>query len=402
VRSIAYDGRSKQVVCVSGEGRVFGFDYESNEEEGGEASALEFDMNVMGGGNGGVGVGAGLEPAEDLFAQAAASSSEEKPKFIRESGFRGMKEDYVFRKGEWGTGYYRKDVIFDVLTFPVSDNIDIENEEAMERARAERKNQRQHLSNLLQICGSAQASLINSSLTRVYHGSPMKAKDDCCIRCYDVGTGEEAHAPLNGHAAGVLCLAIDEEDSRLYSGSYDKKIICWDTGRAEAIRTLEGHTAGVHGICLSKDGATLYSCSSDNSIRAWDVERGECVKSFFGQHAPGTWPVSVSCSPDQRWVASGSKGPFGATSIKLWSAHSSSGSSSSSSNSSRHHSGGTCVCTFSQLEYEEPGAITCVEFSDDSAVVYTGASDGTVAAWRISESTQKKKTTKTALSGFLN
>merc|ERR1712224_604494 len=181
----------------------------------------------------------------------------------------------------------------------------------------------------------------------------------------------------------------------------------WDTGRAAAIRTFAGHTAGVHGLCLSKNagGDILYSCSSDNTIRAWNVEKGQCVKSFFGQHAPGTWPISIACSPDKRWVVSGSKGPFGATNIKLWSAYScSSQENKDHSNPCRrhHHHPGTCVCTFSQLKYEEPGAITCLAFSEDSSVVYTGASDGTVAAWRISESKQNKKTTKTALSGFLN
>merc|ERR1712241_913958 len=119
----------------------------------------------------------------------------------------------------------------------------------------------------------------------------------------------------------------------------------WSLEEGKVTTSFLGHTAGIHGLCVS--GGYLYSCSSDNSIRAWEVATGRCVKSFFGQHAPGTWPVALAVSPDGRWVASGSRGPFGATTIKLWSAHACGGGAQF----------GTCLCTFSQLDEATPGSV---------------------------------------------
>ena len=133
---------------------------------------------------------------------------------------------------------------------------------------------------------------------------------------------------------------------------------------------------------------------------AWDARTGRLIKSFFGQHAPGTWPHCLALSSDGRWLVSGSRGPFGATSVKLWAAH--------ASGSGSHGGGtdfGTCAATFAHLEESVPGAVTSVALdlgSSGRIVVYTGASDGTIAAWRVEEREAKRKTTRAAIAGFLN
>ena len=164
-------------------------------------------------------------PVEQDRVIFPSSNASEKPKFIAERGFRGQKEDYVFRKGEWGVGYYRKDVIFDVLTFPISHDIDLNDEKAVTKAREERAHQQDNLKNLIEISRNSQTSLLSNDGSKIYYGSQMTKGFG--IQCFDVNSGERM-VDYVGHSAGILSLAIDEEDSRLNSGSYDKTIMAWD------------------------------------------------------------------------------------------------------------------------------------------------------------------------------
>ena len=45
---------------------------------------------------------------------------------------------------------------------------------------------------------------------------------------------------------------------------------------------------------------------------------------------------------------------------------------------------GKCLATFVQLGYQEKGDVSALVFSADGQRLYSGASDGTVAAWSIS------------------
>lgn len=44
---------------------------------------------------------------------------------------------------------------------------------------------------------------------------------------------------------------------------------------------------------------------------------------------------------------------------------------------------GSCLATFAQLGYTQKGAVSALAFSRDGRFLYSGASDGTLAAWRL-------------------
>ena len=47
---------------------------------------------------------------------------------------------------------------------------------------------------------------------------------------------------LKGHSDAIRCLAWDPEKQMLFSGSYDKVIICWDIGgKRGTAYELQGH-----------------------------------------------------------------------------------------------------------------------------------------------------------------
>jgi len=307
------------------------------------------------------------EREEESTSLLVADGSE--AKFMPESGFRGNRKGYVFRKGEWGTGYYRKDTLMGVVTFPISDPADVTDSQLIRREKEKRALQRKQLQKYMQASNRAHTAVVSKSSKHIYCGSI--GVNDSDIKVHEA-LGGKVEKVLTGHTKSVLCLLADGDDRYLYSGSYDQTIIMWDIRSGKAFKTFKGHTSGVHALALSGD--ILYSASSDNSIRAWNLKSGMCQKTFFGQHHPGTWPVSLTVSPDGSRLASGSKGPFGATSIKIWSA---------CGGHNRGNAGGKCLVTFAQLGYAEGGCISSLSFNDDGSILYTGASDGTIAAWDV-------------------
>ncbi len=44
---------------------------------------------------------------------------------------------------------------------------------------------------------------------------------------------------------------------------------------------------------------------------------------------------------------------------------------------------GDCLATFAQLGYRDKGGISALLFSPDARTLYSGASDGTLAAWHL-------------------
>ena len=372
VRCIASDRGSGEVVVFSAEGRAAAFD--GGTGVGSWSSALRPTPAEMDGG--------GVGPPRP---GAAADG----PRFVAEAGFRGRRDGYVYRKGELGVGYYRKDAILEVVTFAAGAVEDHEDRAVIERVRRERRANADRLRALMEASRGSAACVASSDAGRVWCTSSRDA-GDFVVHRFDLGGGEGRGATFKAHRAAVLSLALSEDEATLYSGSYDRRILAWDAGAdggtAEPLLCFEGHTAGVHGLCARS--GVLYSCSSDNTVRAWDAVTGSCLRSFFGQHAPGTWPASLDVSADGRYAVTGSRGPFGGTSIKLWSGHG--------------HGGfrlGTCLCTFAQLRDEEPGAVSSVALAEGGKVVYTGASDGTVAAWEVKEAADRKRETGR---GFLN
>ena len=44
---------------------------------------------------------------------------------------------------------------------------------------------------------------------------------------------------------------------------------------------------------------------------------------------------------------------------------------------------GTCLASFAQLRREQKGGLSALAFSPDGGTLFSGASDGSVAAWRM-------------------
>lgn len=83
-----------------------------------------------------------------------------------------------------------------------------------------------------------------------------------------------SHCALNGHAAGVTCLAVLSERC-IASGGGDNTVCVWRRSEPthsvsdwKCVAVLTGHTAYVRDIAVLPDGC-LASCGRDETVRVW-------------------------------------------------------------------------------------------------------------------------------------
>ena len=85
---------------------------------------------------------------------------------------------------------------------------------------------------------------------------------------YRTGTGP------SGHTDGIRCMAISRDGSRMFTGSYDTTIRCWDTGTGRIIETLNStHKDWIISLFVSKNGSHLYSADAKRNISIWALNR---------------------------------------------------------------------------------------------------------------------------------
>jgi WD40 repeat protein/tRNA A-37 threonylcarbamoyl transferase component Bud32 len=124
-------------------------------------------------------------------------------------------------------------------------------------------------------------------------------------------------ATLNGHADGVLSVAISPDGCRIASASADGVIKVWDRQSQREIHTLSGHAAAIKVVAFSPDGRQLASGSDDGDVRLWDVVRGEKVLAWRG-HALGV--TGLAFDPNGKRLASTGKGELWPGELTVWDA----------------------------------------------------------------------------------
>mmetsp|Transcript_38372 Transcript_38372/g.73533 ORF Transcript_38372/g.73533 Transcript_38372/m.73533 type:complete len:516 (+) Transcript_38372:103-1650(+) len=165
---------------------------------------------------------------------------------------------------------------------------------------------------------------------------------------------------LRGHTDKVTALLLNQNGSRLWSASADKNIILWDTRTLAEIRTLKGHTGGIRSLVLSPDADVMYSGGADKGIRAWDAASGMWLRTFVGGHAG--FVTAMVVSPDGQVLFSGDESTYGDSSIKAW-----------------RTGDGECILTVEN----QKGGIHTLAVSSDGAILYSGAGDGSLVAYKI-------------------
>ncbi|CAJ2510702.1 Uu.00g063270.m01.CDS01 [Anthostomella pinea] len=131
------------------------------------------------------------------------------------------------------------------------------------------------------------------------------------------------HSSSGGHRLGVNGLAVDRDNSILYSGGRDGVVCAWDLdldlqghrndssnpsskppkSTTKFRASAQAHTHWVNDIVLASNNSALVSASSDLTVKVWRPSLGDTDAHTIGQHADYVKCLATPTAGD--WVASG-------------------------------------------------------------------------------------------------
>ena len=76
---------------------------------------------------------------------------------------------------------------------------------------------------------------------------------------------------ITGHTGAVNCLAMNNSQNILISGSTDKTVKIWELTRGKLLHTLIEHTDAVNSVAVGFQRKWLASGSSYKTIKIWQV-----------------------------------------------------------------------------------------------------------------------------------
>ena len=79
---------------------------------------------------------------------------------------------------------------------------------------------------------------------------------------------------FHGHNHFISSLALNSDNTKLVSGSWDKTIRLWDIPTVKSELLFKGHTKDVLSVAFSHDERLIFSGAMDNSLNYWNV-RGD-------------------------------------------------------------------------------------------------------------------------------
>ncbi|MCO5585343.1 hypothetical protein L7F22_039276 [Adiantum nelumboides] len=151
---------------------------------------------------------------------------------------------------------------------------------------------------------------------------------DKTVRIWDVDSGQLLHTLYTSPGqeqgpseAGVTSVSISSDSRLVAAGALDTLVRVWDARTGQPLEKLRGHKDSIYSVSFAPDGRSLISGSLDKTLKMWDLSgtiraldqnvpdeekmhNAVCATTFLGHK---DYVLSVSCSPDGMWIASGSK-----------------------------------------------------------------------------------------------
>ena len=162
---------------------------------------------------------------------------------------------------------------------------------------------------------------------------------------------------LHGHNHFASSLALNSDNTKLVSGSWDKTIRLWDIPTSKSDLLFKGHTKDVLSVAFSHDERLIFSGAMDNSLKYWNT-KGDLR---YDNNQFGGW---VSC------ILNIAKGKTNYIAVGCWD--------------------GTVKILNSEyiVDKEIPGgeyAVTSLSTDDDGDFLFIAYKNGTVKVWNIVE-----------------
>ncbi|KAI5787061.1 WD40-repeat-containing domain protein [Geopyxis carbonaria] len=164
---------------------------------------------------------------------------------------------------------------------------------------------RNKLGNPIQVSSKILAILVDPlDSNRIYI-----AESGGLVRRVNLHTGDKTHI-YKGHSSPATSLALNSSGSLLFSGGWDKTIICWNVETCEQTHRFIGHSDFVKSIIFipcppssSTPGGILLSGSSDTCIIIWNAISGERLHVLRGHtRAVSTFAIDPVASTEKQVI----------------------------------------------------------------------------------------------------
>ena len=185
------------------------------------------------------------------------------------------------------------------------------------------------------------------------------------ISCLWDMTTNESTKKLLEHNSYVICIALNEDGSRLIMGMQDGSALVRNVDTTSLIgHPLIGQTRAVDCVALNKDGSYAVVGSTDHSLQVWDVNMSAGLGTPLVGHSDRVRNVSISSSG--KHVASGSDD----LTVRIWDTETSS--------------------QIGQLKFKPEVALfpMTVFFSSDDDRIISCTRDGVARVWSIEDKQQ--------------
>lgn len=136
--------------------------------------------------------------------------------------------------------------------------------------------------------------------------------EDKQIRVWDIAT-RKIHAVFSGHEQDIYSLDFSQDGRHIASGSGDRTVRIWDMQTSQCVQTLAIED-GVTAVSISPNGKYVAAGSLDHIVRVWDAQTGTLVERLEGPDGHKDSVYSVAFTPNGLDLISGSLDKT----IKIW------------------------------------------------------------------------------------
>jgi hypothetical protein len=102
------------------------------------------------------------------------------------------------------------------------------------------------------------------------------------FKVYEADFAATKFEPKELYAHGSYVTGVALAGKTLVSGSYDGKLMWWDTAAGKLLRTTDAHAKWIRKVIASPDGSLVASVADDMVCKLWDAATGKLVKELRG------------------------------------------------------------------------------------------------------------------------
>ena len=105
------------------------------------------------------------------------------------------------------------------------------------------------------------------------------------------------------HSSIITSIAFNLKGDLAISGGFENIVKLWSVSSGRVLQKFIGHTSVINALAFHPNGRFIISASGDSTIRLWDIETGKTIKIFKNEN--DSQVSSIAISSDGKYILSG-------------------------------------------------------------------------------------------------